>query len=92
MANKAKAKVQKFGDGGMHIYVPATVREDSQNPLKIGAEVMVSVDGERMIIEPFEEAPKMNENKFEDIPLPPVFVSSLEFHRQMKVANDNNTG
>lgn len=55
MANQAKTKIQKFGDRGMHIYIPSTVREDSQNPLKIGSTAIVSVDGKKMIIEPVQE-------------------------------------
>lgn len=49
---EAKTKVQKFGLRGMHIYIPADVRKDSLNPLTIGDEVMVSVDGEKMMIVP----------------------------------------
>jgi len=55
MANKGKSKIQKFGKGGMHVYIPATVREDSQNPLKVGNTVLISVDGNKMTIEPVEE-------------------------------------
>lgn len=54
MAKQAKTKIQKFGDRGMHIYVPATVRDDSQNPLKIGDTVMVIIDGHRLLVEHLE--------------------------------------
>ncbi len=55
MASHTKTKIQKFGDGGMHIYIPSTVREDSQNPFKIGDTVLISVDGKKMTIEPTQE-------------------------------------
>lgn len=56
MANTAKTKIQKFGKGGMHVYIPATIREDSQNPLRVGNDVVISVDGERMTIAPVQPA------------------------------------
>jgi len=54
MAKQANSKIQKFGRKGMHIYIPATVKEDSQNPFKVGDIVSVSVDGTRMVIEPVQ--------------------------------------
>ena len=49
-----KSKVQKFCDGGKHIYVPTTVREDPQNSLKVGDTVTVSNYGKKIIIDPAE--------------------------------------
>jgi hypothetical protein len=51
MAKEAESRIQKFGRDGMHVYIPATVRSDSQNPLKVGDTVLVSVDGQKMTIE-----------------------------------------
>jgi bifunctional DNA-binding transcriptional regulator/antitoxin component of YhaV-PrlF toxin-antitoxin module len=56
MSKQAKTKVQKFGVGGMHIYIPADVRKDSQNPLSVGDEVIVSVDGRKLIVQPISTA------------------------------------
>ncbi|KAB2948460.1 MAG: hypothetical protein MPEBLZ_01785 [Candidatus Methanoperedens nitroreducens] len=53
---EAKTKIQKFGATGIHIYIPSDVRKDSQNPLKAGDEVMVSVDGKKMTITPVDAA------------------------------------
>ncbi len=53
---EAKTIVQKFGVRGMHIYIPSDVRKDSLNPLKVGDEVMVSVDGEKLIVMPVRAA------------------------------------
>ena len=51
MAIQGKSKVVEFGGGGIHIYIPADVRKDSQNRIHAGDEVMVSIDGERLIIQ-----------------------------------------
>jgi hypothetical protein len=51
MSKQAKTKVGKFGVEGMHIYIPADVRKDSQNPISVGDEVMVSIDGKRLIVQ-----------------------------------------
>ena len=51
MSKQAKTKVGKFGVEGMHIYIPADVRKDSQNPISVGDEVMVSIDGNRLIVQ-----------------------------------------
>lgn len=53
---EAKTKVQKFGVGGMHIYIPADVRKDSLFPLKLGDEVIVSVDGRKLMVTPVSAA------------------------------------
>lgn len=50
MSKQAKTKVGRFGVEGMHIYIPADVRKDSQNPISVGDEVMVSIDGDRLIV------------------------------------------
>lgn len=51
MSKQAKTKVGKFGVEGMHIYIPADVRKDSQNPISVGDEVMVTIDGDRLIVQ-----------------------------------------
>lgn len=51
MAAESKSKIQQFGKKGAMIYIPATVRDDSLNPFKIGDAVTIRVDGKRMIIE-----------------------------------------
>jgi antitoxin component of MazEF toxin-antitoxin module len=48
------SKIQKFGIKGMHIYIPSDVRKDSQNPLKVGDDVKITVDGEKMTITPVQ--------------------------------------
>ncbi len=50
MAIQGKTKVVKTDGGGVHIYIPADVRKDSQNPIHAGDEVMVSIDGDRLIV------------------------------------------
>ncbi len=40
-----------FGQGGMNIHIPADIRKDSQNPLNVGDKVMVSIEGQRLIVE-----------------------------------------
>jgi antitoxin component of MazEF toxin-antitoxin module len=44
--------VRKHGNGGMMIYIPLHLRIDSRNPLVIGQDITIAVDGERMIITP----------------------------------------
>jgi hypothetical protein len=52
---QATSKVTNTGEGGMHVYIPSKVRNDSQNPLKVGDKILVSVDGQKMTLEPIRE-------------------------------------
>lgn len=53
---EARTIVQKFGVKGMHVYIPSDVRKDSLNPLRVGDEVTVSVDGEKLMVTPVQVA------------------------------------
>jgi bifunctional DNA-binding transcriptional regulator/antitoxin component of YhaV-PrlF toxin-antitoxin module len=50
MALQGKTKVVQTEGGGVHIYIPADVRKDSQNPIHPGDVVMVTIDGDRLIV------------------------------------------
>lgn len=64
MSKQGKTKVSRFGNGGMQIHVPAAVRKDEQNPIHMGDEVMVSIDGERLIVQKLSTAgPIINANE-----------------------------
>jgi bifunctional DNA-binding transcriptional regulator/antitoxin component of YhaV-PrlF toxin-antitoxin module len=51
MSKQGNSKVSGFGDGGMQIHIPAAVRKDSQNPIHMGDMVMVTIDGDRLIVQ-----------------------------------------
>lgn len=64
MSKQGKTKVSRFGNGGMQIHVPAAVRKDAQNPIHSGDVVMVSIDGERLIVQKISTAgPIINTNE-----------------------------
>lgn len=52
MTVEGLTKIQKSGKNGIQVHIPAAVRIDSQNPIKLGDEVIVKIDGEKMIIVP----------------------------------------
>lgn len=56
MSYKAETKIQKFGTNGMTIHIPADVRKDSRNPLRVGDTVIVSVDGTKLTVMPVSAA------------------------------------
>ncbi|MCE8428531.1 MAG: hypothetical protein J5U19_09110 [Candidatus Methanoperedens sp.] len=51
MSKQGNSKVSGFGDGGMQIHILAAVRRDSQNPIHKGDMVMVTIDGDRLIVQ-----------------------------------------
>jgi len=51
MTKQGKTKVSRFGRAGMQIHVPAAVMKDSQNPIQMGDVVMVTIDGDRLIVQ-----------------------------------------
>lgn len=51
MALQGKPKVVQTEGGGVHIYIPADVRKDSQNPIHPGDVVMVTIDGDRLMVQ-----------------------------------------
>jgi hypothetical protein len=56
MGISADTIVQKSGVNGMRLNVPAIVRTDSQNPIKIGDTVKVSIDGKKLTVTPVPAA------------------------------------
>jgi bifunctional DNA-binding transcriptional regulator/antitoxin component of YhaV-PrlF toxin-antitoxin module len=64
MAIQGKTKVVKTEGGGVHIYIPADVRKDSQNPIHAGDVVMVKIDGDRLIVQKIStNAPVINSSE-----------------------------
>ncbi|MCX9085873.1 MAG: hypothetical protein OIN87_13865 [Candidatus Methanoperedens sp.] len=64
MSIQGKTKVSGFGYGGMQIHVPAAVRKDSQNPINMGDMVMVTIDGDRLIVQKISSiTPVINSSK-----------------------------
>ena len=51
MALQGKGTIYRHVKGKMYVYIPASVRDDSQFPFKEGEKVMVSIDGDRLLIE-----------------------------------------
>ena len=51
MSKQKKSKVSQFGEGGMQIHIPAAVRKDPQNPIHMGDYVMVTIEGDRLIVQ-----------------------------------------
>lgn len=51
MALHGKGSIYQHVKGKMYIYIPASVRDDSQFPFKPGEKVSVSIDGGRVIVE-----------------------------------------
>jgi bifunctional DNA-binding transcriptional regulator/antitoxin component of YhaV-PrlF toxin-antitoxin module len=51
MLKQGNSKVPGFGGGGMQIHIPAAVRKDPQNPIHMGDMVMVTIDGDRLILQ-----------------------------------------
>lgn len=52
MSKQRRSRITKSGVSGMQIYIPADVRKDSQNPFKVGDEVIVKIDKGTLVIEP----------------------------------------
>jgi hypothetical protein len=51
MALQGKTKVVQTEGGGVHIYIPADVRKDSPDPIHAGDVVMVTIDGDRLMVQ-----------------------------------------
>jgi len=51
MALQGKGSIYQHVKGKMYVYIPASVRDDSQFPFKPGEKVNVSIKGEKIIVE-----------------------------------------
>ncbi len=50
MALTGKGSIYQHVKGKMYVYIPASVRDDSQFPFKPGDKVNVSIDNDKLII------------------------------------------
>lgn len=53
---EATTVVQGFGNRGMRVCIPAIVKSDSQNPLRVGDRVKVVICEGKIIVEPVPAA------------------------------------
>jgi len=51
MALQDKGSIYQHVKGKMFVYVPASVRDDSQFPFKPGEKVTVTIDSKRLVVE-----------------------------------------
>ena len=51
MVLQGKGTIYRHVKGKMYVYVPASVRDDSQFPFKPGEKVDVSIKGNKLIVE-----------------------------------------
>ena len=51
MALQGKGTIYRHVKGKMYVYIPASVRDDSQFPFKPGEKVNVSIKGKTLIVE-----------------------------------------
>ncbi|MCK4902230.1 MAG: hypothetical protein KAS76_02650 [Thermoplasmatales archaeon] len=51
MALQGKGTIYRHVKGKMYVYIPASVRDDSQFPFKPGEKVNVTIDDKRLVIE-----------------------------------------
>ena len=51
MALQGKGTIYRHVKGKMYVYIPASVRDDSQFPFKSGDKVTVSIDKNKLLIE-----------------------------------------
>ncbi len=51
MALQDKGSIYQHVKGKMFVYVPASVRDDSQFPFKPGEKVSVTIDNKKLVIE-----------------------------------------
>jgi hypothetical protein len=52
MVDQLETEARPRGNGGLEIYVPQRLRVDSKNPIHPGDKIRITVDGEKMTIEP----------------------------------------
>lgn len=57
MVLKGKGSIYQHVKGKMYVYIPASVRDDSQFPFKPGEKVLVSINNNKLIIEKDERTP-----------------------------------
>ncbi len=50
MVLQGKGTIYQHVKGKMYVYIPASVRDDSQFPFKPGEKVNVAIDGKRLVI------------------------------------------
>ena len=51
MVLQGKGTIYQHVKGKMYVYIPASVRDDSQFPFKPGEKVNVTIDSKRLVIE-----------------------------------------
>lgn len=51
MVLQGKGTIYQHVKGKMYVYIPASVRDDSQFPFKSGEKVNVTIDGKRLLID-----------------------------------------
>ena len=51
MALRGKGSIYQHVKGKMYVYVPASVRDDSQFPFKPGEKVIVSIKDNSLVVE-----------------------------------------
>jgi hypothetical protein len=51
MVLKGKGTIYQHVKGKMYVYIPASVRDDSQFPFEPGEKVQVSIHGNKLIVE-----------------------------------------
>ena len=51
MALQGKGTIYRHVKGKMYVYIPASVRDDSQFPFEAGEKVNVSIQGKKLVVE-----------------------------------------
>ena len=51
MVLKGKGTIYQHVKGKMYVYIPASVRDDSQFPFKPGEKVNVGINGSKLVVE-----------------------------------------
>ena len=51
MALQGKGTIYRHVKGKMYVYIPASVRDDSQFPFKPGDKVIVSIKDKRLVVD-----------------------------------------
>jgi hypothetical protein len=51
MALQGKGTIYRHVKGKMYVYIPASVRDDSQFPFEVGEKVNIRIDNNRIIVE-----------------------------------------
>lgn len=51
MVLQGKGTIYRHVKGKMFVYIPASVRDDSQFPFEAGEKVKVTIEGEKLVVE-----------------------------------------